>query len=92
MLEKIKNDANTITGKNLTHILGNEGKDVFNIDIRKFTKNIALCHPIENNSWKVNLIKELTNLKLNLLGVQFSDGDELNRNEIQEMINYVSTC
>ena len=92
LLEKIKNDANTITGKNLTHILGNEGKDVFNIDIRKFTKNIALCHPIENNSWKVNLIKELTNLKLNLLGVQFSDGDELNRNEIQEMINYVSTC
>ena len=93
LLEKIKDDGNTITGKNLKLILGNEKNDIFKEDIKELAKNIRLCQPEVNNSWKVNIIKELTQLKLNLLSIKFGNNDDtFTKDEIQDMIDFVATC
>ena len=92
LLEKIKDDANTITGKNVKLILGNENKDIFKVNINELAKNIKLCQPEETNRWKINIIKELTQVKMNLLSVTFENEATFNKDEIQDMIDYVATC
>ena len=47
LLEKIKDDGNTITGKNLKLILGNEKTDIFKANIKELAKNTRLCQQVK---------------------------------------------
>ena len=91
LLEKIKDNTNTITGKNIAHIFGNNKVDIFNINLSKFKKSLEFSHSDENNIWKINSIKELTNIKKGIMTVEFNNGETLKYEEIEELVHYIAT-
>ena len=64
LLNLIKNNTDTITGRNIREILNRTNKrDIFNVNISELKKQ-KFCELPENEKWRVNLIKELTNIKM----------------------------
>ena len=95
LLQMTKDNVESVTGKNIRHILDEIGKDdIFKVrvsDIKRKFKYVVLQ---EQDKWKVNMVKELTEVKqgnLNLLAAE-DDVHLLSYEEITEIINYISTC
>ena len=91
LLEKIKDDTNTITGKNIKTIFGNENIDIFETNMPKFKKTLNFSNIENNDLWKVNAIKEMTEIKKGNKEVVFSDGEKLDYEALEKMTNYVAT-
>ena len=81
----VKNDAQSITGSNLRNIrLLLEKDDSFKLS--KTDANEVKYHPVDDeNVWKVRFLKELIEIKHGDLTV------DLDHEEIQEMIDHIST-
>ena len=68
LLEVIKKNTQTITGRNIRLILNEtEKRKIEDVTIEDIKNEIKLKTIPENETWKVNLIKELTNVKQNIL-------------------------
>ena len=91
LLEKIKGDTNTVTGRNIKHIFGNETIDIFDIDTTNMKKTIKLSKIEEKDYWKVATIKEIMDIKAGNLEVNFENGDKLKDDELEEFVNYIAT-
>ena len=93
LLEKVQNNLDTITGRNMMYILDELEEDNFyKINIKKVKKNFKFSNFPENNEWKINLIKDLTDVKMQQAEVKFDNGEYLYTSEIDDLLNYVSTC
>ena len=84
----------SVTGQNIRHILTETGsEDIIKLKTSDIKRNFKFCEIKNEDKWKVDLIKELTNVKQ---GSAFIDDNEeenfLSRTEIEDIINYVSTC
>ena len=92
MLYKILKDERTITGRNANLILKETNEDnILNVNVNLFKRNHRFYDLPDNSDWKINLVKELTNLKSNLLAVEFDDNSNLTTDEIDDMIIFVTT-
>ena len=91
LLEKIKDNTNTITGRNLKHILGHENLDIFDINIPHFKKSLKFSQLDKNNIWKINTIKEITNIQKGILEVEFSNGEKLRHEELEALAHQIAT-
>ena len=70
LLEKILKNTNTVTGKNIRHIALETGEfDLLNANTDKLKKNMKFAE-LEENSWKVNMIKELTNVRKQMMVIE----------------------
>ena len=86
LLNFISNDVGSTTGSNLRNPLlltdKNSIEEINSDDVRRMK-----YHPIEEkDAWKVNIIKELTNIKYNELELS-----EFSREELDEILSYVCT-
>ena len=86
LLNFISNDVGSTTGSNLRNSLlltdKNSIEEINSDDVRRMK-----YHPIEEkDAWKVNIIKELTNIKYNELELS-----EFSREELDEILSYVCT-
>ena len=87
LLELIKHNTNTITGRNVKKILYEiDETDISKVNLSKINKQIKFCEIPENEKWRINLIKELTNVKLNNLHIQFDNNGELTNENIDDII------
>ena len=77
LLEKIKDNTNTITGRNLKHIFGHEKIDIFDVNPSLFKKSLTFSQVDKDNIWKINTIKELTNIKKGIMEEK-NGGEEKN--------------
>ena len=69
LLQKVKNNYNTQTGNNIRFILDKVGaEDIMTVKVEDI-KKLKFCESDDNNTWKANLIREITNLKHNVLSV-----------------------
>ena len=76
LLEVIKKNTQTITGRNIRLILNEtEKRKIEDVTIEDIKNEIKLKTIPENETWKVNLIKELTNVKQNILYIS-NDNEE----------------
>ena len=91
LLNLIKNNTDTITGRNIREILNitNEN-NIMNLNIDKLRKHKFSELP-ENEKWRITMIKELTNIKLKNLQVKFTNDQELSIKEIDSMIENIAT-
>lgn len=91
LLNLIKNNTDTITGRNIREILNitNEN-NIMNLNIAKLRKHKFSELP-ENETWRITMIKELTNIKLKNLQVKFTNDQELSIKEIDAMIENIAT-
>ena len=95
MLQKVMNNVNTVTGRNVRMIQDMIGHkyDLMKVN-RKWLKNqISFCEAGEDDNWRINFIKEIVNVNQNVL--EFSSSEEhescLTREELEEIIEFVST-
>ena len=61
--------------------------------VYKFVKLylVKFCELPENEKWRINFIKELTNVKLKNLEINFTNNEEFTRKEIDAIIEMIST-
>ena len=91
LLNIIKNNTNTITGRNIKEVLNRTNEnDIFNVKLAELKKEKFFDLP-QNEKWRPNLIKELTNIKMKSLKVNFTNGEELKKDEINDLIDIVAT-
>ena len=91
LLNIIKDDTNTITGRNIHEILNSTNENnIFNLKLSKIRKH-KFCELPENEKWRINFIKELTNVKLKNLEINFTNNEEFTRKEIDAIIEIIST-
>ena len=87
MYELIYQDTRTITGSNIREILNaNNEENILKINVNRMKNKI----PIEEE-WRVDMIKELTNVKQHNLYIEFENGDSLTNDEIDELIFFAAT-
>ena len=59
LLDLIKNNTNTITGRNIKEILyKTDESDMPKVNISELNKKIRFCEFPDNEKWRINLIKE----------------------------------
>ena len=97
LLEKVHMNLNTTTGQNIRHILSQaEEADIFKIKPKLFKKNFKFEKLPEEENWKVDIIKEIVDLKHNVCGLTSDDQTEppvkFTEEELYEILSYVSTC
>ena len=91
LLQLIKNDTNSITGKNLRQISDEFNcYNLLNMDIKQIKKKFHFVEQLVENNWKIELIKELTNVKQNEMTIVFDD-KKMTHEEIDHCIRLVST-
>ena len=75
-----------MTGKNVRFILDKTGEqDIFGVNPLLIKKSLKFT---EENFWRVNLIKELTNVKQNILALDDHE-NALTNEELDEILEYV---
>ena len=84
----------SITGRNIRQILAETGQeDIFKVKVSELKRNFKFYDIQNEDKWKVTLIKELTEVKQGSVFLETSHGENLLSNsEIEQIINYVSTC
>ena len=96
MLAKVLDNVNTITGKNVAHIQDMIGSknDILNISSTELKKRVTFCNLDQKDSWRIGLIREITDIKHNKLQFQTPDGSEdsfLTNDQLSDIVNIAST-
>ena len=92
LLNRTIYNQRTITGKNVNLILKEISEDdIMEVEINQMKKNMEFLKLPLNHEWKVNLVKELTNMKMNILSVDFDDTSSLSIEEIDDVMIFVTT-
>ena len=90
VLQKVMHNKNTLTGKNVHYVLTELNKseisEISPADLRKH----QYCPIKEENKWRTDILKELTNVKKKVLTVG-DDNSLLSEDEITDVINFVCT-
>ena len=91
-LHKTINDKRTLTGKNANEVLkqANEN-DIFKVNVNKLKRKLIFSEFPENSMWKLNLIQELTNIRMGVLTVVPNNDETLSSKEIDDIMYYVTT-
>ena len=92
MLQKVLYNVATVTGQNMRYIEDNLGQGcrILNADITWVKKNINFCEIREEDMWKVKIIKEITNITQNSLEFSTEEDNFLSKEQLQEIIDFVS--
>ena len=93
MLQKVYRNVNTITGRNVRFVqdkLGPSCGEILDLSPTWMKKNIKFCEISNEDKWRVDLIREITNIKQQVL--QFNSDDSfLSSDQLQEIVDFVST-
>ena len=94
MLQKVYNNVNTITGRNIRYIqdiIGHQ-HDLLTVNMSWLKKNIKFSEINEGDKWRVDLIKEVVDIKQNKLQINTNDDESfLSQDQLQDIIDFVST-
>ena len=86
LLDCIKNDTQSITGKNIRNIQILVNMNRYECLTKSVTKKLEYA-PVPNDSkWKISMVKELIDVKYDVNELQ-----ELSMIEIEEIINHICT-
>ena len=92
LLQIIKNDTNSVTGRNIRKISDEcNNYNLLNRDIQSLKREIKFEEIKEDNLWKIGMIKELTDVKQNELTIDFDNHVKMSHQEIDAMIKLLST-
>ena len=92
LLQMTKDNVKTVTGKNIRYILTELNQsDIFKVKKRYIKKNFKFA-PIQlADEWKVQFVKELTNVKQNVLSIPDDQNGQFTPDELDKILNYVTT-
>ena len=91
MFQKIHKNVNSITGNNIHFIEQLTGRDIRYIDSNHIRTHVKFALCPKDEEWRVVLLKEVVNIKQNILTFHENDDNFLSNEELQSIIDYVST-
>ena len=88
----VKNDLETVTGRNIHHILTDiDQGDIFKVNKSDMKKKVKFAQMQPEDQWKIQLVKEITNVKQNVLYLEENENGQFTIEELSEIMNYVTT-
>ena len=85
LVEQIHQDTRTITGRNIRYILNKtNGTDIFSMNRQNLKHEHKFASLQPEDEWRIQFIKELTNLKVGSLQLSSTDHDDDYEAEAQE--------
>ena len=94
MLTKVLKNVSTVTGKNVRYIknqIGSEG-NLLKMSPRLLKKKLSFCPMNADDQWRINLIRELTNVKHEVLCLVSSNQEMfLSKDELMDTVHYASS-
>ena len=95
MLQKVIQNVDSITGRNIRFIQDKLGIycDLLSVSQRWLKRKLVFCPINEADTWKVNLIREVTDLKHDVLSLEPGSVSDnlLSKEQLQEIANFVSS-
>ena len=95
MLQKVIQNVDSITGRNIKFIQDKLGIycDLLSVSQRWLKRKLVFCPINEADTWKVNLIREVTDLKHDVLSLEPGSVSDnlLSKEQLQEIANFVSS-
>ena len=92
LLQMVKNDLETVTGRNIHHILTDiDQGDIFKVKKSDMKKKVKFAQMQPEDQWKIQLVKEITNVKQNVLYLEENENGQFTIEELSEIMNYVTT-
>ena len=92
LLQMVKNDLQTVTGRNIHHILTDiDQGDIFKVNKSDMKKKVKFAQMQPEDQWKIQLVKEITNVKQNVLYLEENENGQFTIEELSEIMNYVTT-
>ena len=95
MLNKVERNYATVTGRNIGYIENLIGPkiDLYNVGKKEVKSKVIFCEMSKNDKWKVNLIKEATNLKQGKLSFDsvYENDNLFSKDELNFIIDFISS-
>ena len=93
LLQQVKCDLSTLTGRNIRFILDRIGhdKDIFKVKADLLKNNLKFCEIEENQKWRVNLAKEIVNVKQHVLTIDENEDSFPSDEQLQEILDHICT-
>jgi hypothetical protein len=91
LYEKIKKNVNTVTGRNVAFVLKATGyNEIEHIKTQEVMKRVKFCDVPEENTWRGDFLRELVNVKNNVL-ILSEEGREVffEKEELDDIIEYL---
>ena len=92
LLQITMNNVNTITGKNIRHILTELNQsDIFKVKKHLIKKEYKFAQTMPVDEWKEKFVKELTDVKQNVLFIPDDNNGQFSSDELSEILDYITT-
>ena len=92
ILNRCLKNLNTVTGRNVKFIENEIGSSsILKIKPSEIKRKLKFCEIDKEDYWKVGFVKEITNIKQNVLELE-PDDNRLTTEELNDIINYLVTC
>ena len=92
LYEKIKTNVNTVTGRNVAFVLKATGyKQIEDINTKEVKERVKFAGS-EENTWRGDFIKEIVNVKNNVLVLNEDESEVLfDKEDFDDIIEYLCT-
>ena len=85
-------NLNTVTGRNVNFIENEIGSSsILKMKPREIKRRYKFCEIQGEDDWKINFVKEITNIKQNVLELE-PDDNRFTTEELNDLLNYLVTC
>ena len=96
MLQKVVNNVNTVTGRNIRLVKDMIGHDfdILTINPTWLKKKIKFNEIGDDQKWRINVIKEIVNINQKVLELTPTEDEEdsfLTSEELQDILDFVSS-
>ena len=91
LLQQVKNDLSTLTGRNIRFILDKIGhdKDIFKVKANVLKSDLKFCEIEENEKWRVRFAQEIVNVKQRVLTIDQDEDSFPSDERLQEILDYI---
>ena len=94
MLQKVINNVSTVTGKNVRMVKDMIGHqhDLLSVKPGWLRNTLKFCELHDDDQWRVDMIKEITNIKQNILELTPDEEEDsfLTSEQLEEILHFVS--
>ena len=91
LLFKTISNQRTITGQNVNIVLKDSKEtNILEVNVNQLKRNLKFHELPKNLEWKVNFVKELTNIKMKMLSVDFDNDLILSMEEIDDILTDIT--
>ena len=93
MLQKVLRNVQTVTGRNVRHIQNKVGQscDLLKASDGWIKSKVRFCEISSSEMWRVNMIREITNINQNVLMFNCDEENFLSRDQLQDIVDFIST-